>query len=132
MIQPRTMQRYAADLIRDFDIRATGPDQAAGTLSGGNQQKLVVAREVGRKAQLVVAAQPTRGVDIGATEFIHQQLVRLRSEGRAILLISADLDEVMGLADRIGVFYAGRLVGIREAATADRNELGLLMAGVES
>lgn len=129
-IRPRAMQRFAVRLMRDFDIRAYGPEQVAGTLSGGNQQKLVVGREVSRRATVIVAAQPTRGLDVGATEFIHRELMRLRSEGKGILLISADLDDIMTLSDRIGVFYDGHLMGIRDATAVDRVELGLLMAGV--
>lgn len=130
LINPGAMRRFAEELIASFDIRAYGPGQEAGTLSGGNQQKLVVGREVSRQATLIVAAQPTRGLDVGAMEFIHRELIRLRSAGNAILLISADLDEVMSLSDRIGVLYGGRLMGVVEAAAASRDELGLMMAGV--
>lgn len=121
-------QQYALRLIESFDIRTTGPDQAAGTLSGGNQQKLIIARELSQGGRLVVASQPTRGVDVGATEFIYAELLKARAEGRAVLLITADLDEALALSDRIGVLYQGRLVGVTERA--DREQLGLWMAGV--
>lgn len=128
VLDPREASAFAQRLIREYDIRATGPRQRVDTLSGGNQQKLVVARELSRGGRVLVAAQPTRGVDVGATEFVYQQLLRMRALGMAILLISADLDEVVALSDRIGVLYRGRLVGITDQP--DRERLGLWMAGV--
>ena len=123
------VREYAIKLIKTFDIRTEGPDQAAGSLSGGNQQKLVVAREIGTQPKVLVASQPTRGVDVGSIEFIHRRLVEERDNGTGILLVSSELDEVLSLADRIGVVYRGRLVAMFEQKEADRDRIGLLMAG---
>jgi len=101
---------------------------AASTLSGGNQQKVVVAREFDRDVQLLVLDQPTRGLDVGSIEFIHRQIIAQRDAGAAVLLISAELDEVLEMSDRIAVMYRGRLVAFLDGRTADRNEVGLLMA----
>jgi simple sugar transport system ATP-binding protein len=118
------------ELVRDFNIRTPSIDTATRSLSGGNIQKLILARELSRDPKVLVAAQPTRGVDIGATEYIHQRLLDQRGHGAATLLISEDLDEILALADRIAVIYEGRIMDIvpREEATAE--QLGLLMAGV--
>ena len=123
----RKMRSAALALMSEFDIRASGPQQLAGTLSGGNQQKVVIARETARKTPVLLAAQPTRGVDVGATEFIHRLLIRLRAEGVAILLISADLDEVLALSDRVAVMFEGRIVA--ETSDPDRDQVGAWMAG---
>jgi len=120
---------YAAGLIKEFDIRATGPAEAAGSLSGGNQQKVVVARELGTHPQVLVASQPTRGVDVGSIEFIHRQIVDQRDRGLAVLLVSSELDEVLSLSDRVAVMYRGRIVAVLEGAAIDRDRIGLLMAG---
>ncbi|MGI8588279.1 MAG: ABC transporter ATP-binding protein [Chloroflexia bacterium] len=119
----------ALRLIRTFDIRAPGPAVEAGKLSGGNQQKVIIARELSRPIRLLVAAQPTRGLDVGSIEFIHSRILSQRAEGRAVLLISAELDEILALADRIGVMYQGRFAAILPRAAATRDKLGLLMAG---
>jgi simple sugar transport system ATP-binding protein len=100
----------------------------AGTLSGGNQQKLVVAREFDRDLRLLVLDQPTRGLDVGSVEFIHRQTIAKRDAGTAVLLVSAELDEVLELSDRIGVMYGGRIVAVVDGPTADKNAVGLLMA----
>jgi ABC-type uncharacterized transport system ATPase subunit len=123
------VREYALRMIKIFDIRTSGPEQLAGSLSGGNQQKLVVAREIGTRPKVLVASQPTRGVDVGSIEFIHRRLVEERDNGTGILLVSSELDEVLSLADRIGVVYRGRLVAIFEQKEADRDRIGLLMAG---
>jgi general nucleoside transport system ATP-binding protein len=123
------IRRYAARLIGDYDIRTPSTTALAGTLSGGNQQKAVVAREFSRPLKLLIAAQPTRGVDVGATEFIHRKIVEARDAGAGVLLVSAELDEVLGLADRVGVLYRGRLLHLTDAAHADRAHLGLLLGG---
>ena len=125
------IRRFAARLVGEFDIRARSVEAPAATLSGGNQQKAVVARELSRPLKLLVAAQPTRGLDIGSSEFIHRKIVEARDAGAAVLLISAELDEVLSLADRIGVLYRGRIVETLDAsvASADRARLGLLMGG---
>jgi len=120
----------AARLIQLFDVRTPDVETPGGNLSGGNQQKMVVARELGREIALLVAAQPTRGVDVGSIEFIHSQIVKQRDAGVAVLLVSSELDEIMALADRIVVMYKGEIIGEVDAASATREQLGLLMAGV--
>ena len=127
-IFPKVMRRRAAESLRAYDVRPADPDARAGSLSGGNQQKAVLARELSGDPGVVIAAQPTRGVDVGAIEFIHRQLLEQRSEGKAILLISLELEEVRSLSDRIVVLYAGRIVG-EVGPDATDEELGLLMAG---
>jgi simple sugar transport system ATP-binding protein len=114
--------------ITEFDVRTPSATVTAGTLSGGNQQKVVVARELGRPLELLVLDQPTRGLDVGSIEFIHAETIKRRDAGTAVLLISAELDEVLELSDRIGVMYRGELVAVVEARQADREEIGLLMA----
>jgi simple sugar transport system ATP-binding protein len=119
----------AERLIKTFDIRAQSPDQPASSLSGGNQQKLVVARELGTGPKVLIASQPTRGVDVGSIEFIHRQIISQRDAGLGVLLVSSELDEVLALADRVAVMYRGRIVAILEGESADRDRIGLLMAG---
>ena len=114
--------------IKAFDVRTPSATVRAGTLSGGNQQKVVVAREFEGQQRLLVLDQPTRGLDVGSIEFIHRQTIAKRDAGTAILLVSAELDEVLELADRVAVMYRGRIVAVRDGRTADRNEIGLLMA----
>ena len=122
------IQRMADERIKAFDVRTTSAENKASTLSGGNQQKVVVAREFDRDLRLLVLDQPTRGLDVGSIEFIHRQVIAKRDAGTAILLVSAELDEVLELSDRVAVIYRGRLVAIRDARTADKNEIGILMA----
>jgi simple sugar transport system ATP-binding protein len=125
---PRRLIERARRLIKEFDIRGGGPTTRAGALSGGNQQKIVVAREVERDPKVLVAAQPTRGLDVGAIEYVHRRLVAERDEGRAILLASLELDEILSLSDRILVMFEGRIV--REfPPSATEEELGLAMVG---
>jgi simple sugar transport system ATP-binding protein len=121
---------HAAHLMQAFDIRAPHPAVPAGSLSGGNQQKMVIARECSRPLTLLLAAHPTRGLDIAATAFIHQHLVQQREQGCAVVLVSADLDELLTLADRIAVMYRGKLLAIVAAHEASRETLGQWMAGV--
>lgn len=116
--------------METFDVRPPDPWLAAKNFSGGNQQKLVVAREFEQNPKLLLVGQPTRGVDIGAIEFIHNQLIALRDAGAAILLVSVELDEIMSLSDRIAVMFDGRIMGTRDPATTDERELGLMMAGM--
>ena len=116
-------------LIREFDIKTEGSNESAGRLSGGNLQKLVLAREVSRNPRMLIASQPTRGLDVGATEYVRKRLLEQRERGRAILLISADLDEVMSMSDRIIVLYEGEITGIVKADKAEAEVLGLMMAG---
>jgi len=120
----------AEHLVEMFDVRTPSIATSGGSLSGGNQQKMVVARELGHELSLLIAAQPTRGVDVGSIEFIHGQIVKQRDAGVAVLLVSAELDEIMALSDRIIVMYKGEIIGEVAAATATREQLGLLMAGV--
>jgi simple sugar transport system ATP-binding protein len=120
----------AEERARDFDVRTPSVLQPAGTLSGGNQQKVIVAREFSRPINLLVASQPTRGLDVGSIEYIHSRIVHKRDEGAAVMIVSPELDEVLALADRVLVMYRGRIVGIVPAAEATREGIGLLMAGV--
>ncbi len=119
---------WAKEAIAQYDIRTPSADVSASTLSGGNQQKAVVAREFSRKLSVLVLDQPTRGLDVGSIEFIHRQVVAKRDEGAAILLVSAELDEVLELSDRIAVMYRGEIVALVDGPTAEREEVGLLMA----
>jgi simple sugar transport system ATP-binding protein len=129
-IFPNVMRRRAAENLRAYDVRPPDPDARARSLSGGNQQKAILARELSGDPDVIIASQPTRGVDVGAIEFIHRQLLEQRSEGKAILLISLELEEIRSLSDRILVIYAGRIVG-EVGPDATDEELGLLMAGHE-
>ncbi len=124
-------RRAAETDIRTFDIRPANARLKTANFSGGNQQKIVLAREIGRDPDVLVVGQPTRGVDIGAIEFIHNQLIKLRDAGKAILLVSVELDEIRSLSDRILVMFDGRIVGESDPATATENELGLMMAGIQ-
>ncbi len=119
----------AEKLIEEFDIRTPSKDTLAKQLSGGNQQKVVVAREMSRDLKVLIASQPTRGVDVGSIEFIHEQIVAARDAGKTVVIISTELDEVLALADRIAVMYRGRIVGIVDAKTT-REKLGKMMAGI--
>jgi simple sugar transport system ATP-binding protein len=122
----------ARRLIEEFDVRTPSAQLPAEMLSGGNMQKLIVARELSRELQLLVAAQPTRGLDVGSIEFIHGRLVAARDHGIAVLLVSAELDEILALSDRIAVMYKGRILATLPAAEAGREQLGLLMAGIQN
>ncbi|KWZ95564.1 ABC transporter, ATP-binding protein [Anaerococcus hydrogenalis] len=125
----KKIEENANDLIEKFDIRPNDMNEKAGSLSGGNQQKVIIAREITNDPDLLIAAQPTRGLDVGAIEFIHQYLVELRNQGKAVLLISFQLDEVMDLSDRICVIYDGKIVGELDPKETDEYEVGRLMAG---
>ena len=124
------MKTHAWDLVTRFSIKTPSLDTPLKNLSGGNIQKLILARELARKPRILIAAQPTRGVDIGATEYIHERLLEQRDAGTAILLISEDLDEIQELSDLIAVMYEGRIVGTVARGRASPANLGLLMAGV--
>jgi general nucleoside transport system ATP-binding protein len=119
----------AKKLIQEYDVRTPSEITPARALSGGNQQKAIIAREVDRSPDLLIAAQPTRGLDVGAIEFIHKKLIEERDKGKAVLLVSLELDEVMNVSDRIAVIYEGKIVGVVDPKTTDEQELGLLMAG---
>ncbi len=123
------IQRWARQLIADFDVRTPSVYARTDALSGGNKQKVVVARELSRESVLLVAAQPTRGVDVGSIEFIHQQLVAARDRGVAVLLVSAELEELFALSDRIAVIREGRVAAVLDAKSATRETVGLIMAG---
>lgn len=125
------VRQLATTLVQEFDVRTPSIFNTAQSLSGGNKQKVVIARELAAKPSLLIASQPTRGVDVGSIEFIHSEIVKARDEGAAVLLVSAELDEVMGLSDRILVMYDGRIVADIDAENADRNRIGRLMAGGE-
>jgi len=125
----RAVRAYARKLISEFDVRTPSENVRVGALSGGNQQKVIVARELSLEPRLLIASQPTRGLDVGAIEFVHKRLVSQRDEGKAILLVSLELDEIMSLSDRILVLYEGRIVGSMKAEEATEEEIGLLMAG---
>jgi simple sugar transport system ATP-binding protein len=129
MLDTSAIRQRALAVIKDFDVRPANPDLPARALSGGNQQKLIIGREFGPGPKLLLVSQPTRGVDIGAIEFIHRKLVALRDAGCAILLVSAELEEVTSLADRLLVVYHGRIVGEVDPKQATHEEIGLLMTG---
>ena len=116
-------------LVDTYSIKVSDIHSFASTLSGGNQQKVIVARELATNPKLILAAQPTRGLDVGATEYIHNVLVSMRDDGTAILLLSAELDEVMSMSDRIAVIFDGQIVAVRDPSETSAEELGLLMAG---
>ncbi|MCL4458438.1 MAG: ABC transporter ATP-binding protein [Chloroflexi bacterium] len=129
ILDHEAIRSYAQRLIAAFDIRTPSEQVQAKYLSGGNQQKLVVAREFGKDPEVVIAVQPTRGLDIGATEYVHQKLVEVRDQGRVVLLISTDLDEIIALSDRIAVIYEGKIMDVRKTREFAREEIGLLMMG---
>jgi len=131
VLDHRAIKSHAAALVQEFDVRTPSLDTPGGNLSGGNQQKMVVAREIGRPVRLLIAAQPTRGLDVGSIEFIHRRIVEQRDAGVAVLLVSAELDEIRLLADRIAVMYKGRILATVSAQAATREQLGLLMAGIK-
>jgi simple sugar transport system ATP-binding protein len=120
----------AAMRVQEFDVRTQSADAPVGTLSGGNQQKVILARELGREHKVLVASQPTRGLDVGSIEFVHRRIVQQRDHGVAVLIVSSELDEIYALADRIAVMYEGRITGVRPPSVPVE-ELGLLMAGSE-
>jgi ABC-type uncharacterized transport system ATPase subunit len=127
----KVIDANARELVRQFDVRTPSPYVPAAKLSGGNQQKVIIARELSRSVQLLIANQPTRGLDVGSIEYIHKTIVEMRDRGGAVVVVSAELDEIMSLADRIAVMYRGQILDILPAAEATREQLGLLMAGVE-
>jgi simple sugar transport system ATP-binding protein len=123
------IKAYSQDIVSKFDITVPNVETAAGVLSGGNLQKLILAREITGSPKLLVACEPTSGLDVGATEYVRKKLLEGRELGMAILLISSDLDEVMMISDRIAVLFEGRIMGILPAEQADMNEIALMMAG---
>ncbi|MFE8699140.1 ABC transporter ATP-binding protein [Cytobacillus sp. FJAT-54145] len=131
LLNESEMKKYAKNILENFDVRSgEGADSIARTLSGGNQQKAIIGRELELNPKLLIAVQPTRGLDVGSIEYIHRRLIEHRDQGNAVLLVSLELDEVLKLSDRIAVINNGELVGIVNAAETDENEVGLMMAGV--
>ena len=128
LLSPKRMLRQARPLLEEYDVRGGDPETRAGSLSGGNQQKVVIARELSASPKVIIAAQPTRGLDVGAIEFVHRRLVEERDEGRGILLVSLELEEILSLSDRILVIYEGEIVG-ELPPTASEEQLGILMTG---
>lgn len=132
ILQKKEIDEYTQNIIEKFDVRSgEGKDSLAGKLSGGNQQKAIIGREVTSNPELLIAVQPTRGLDVGAIEFIHKQLVQQRDKGKAVLLVSFELDEIFNLSDRIAVINAGRLIDIVNTKDTDVNSVGLMMAGIK-
>ncbi len=131
-LKRKAIRDYANRLIEQYDVRSgQGPVTMARSMSGGNQQKAIIAREIDKDPELLVAVQPTRGLDVGAIEYIHKQIVAQRDAGKAVLLVSLELDEVMTLSDRILVMYEGEIVGELDPKTTTAEELGLYMAGAK-
>ncbi len=130
VLQEDVIEQRAEKLVAEYDVRTPSIFTHAGNLSGGNQQKVIVARELSREVKLVIASQPTRGLDVGSIEYIHSQLVRKRDEGAGVVVVSAELDEVLSLADRVMVMFDGHVMGIVPIERATKAEIGLLMAGV--
>ncbi|TFG73158.1 MAG: ABC transporter ATP-binding protein, partial [Anaerolineales bacterium] len=131
VLQEEVIRENATELVREYDVRTPSIFTPAGDLSGGNQQKVIVARELSRPVKLTIASQPTRGLDVGSIEYIHRQLVGKRDQGAAVFVVSAELDEVMSLADRIIVMFDGKIIGVIPAEQATKEDLGLMMAGVQ-
>lgn len=129
VLNTEAILRNADELIERFDVRTPSAETSAGDLSGGNQQKVIVGRELSRDVSLVIANQPTRGLDVGSIEYIHQTLIDMRDAGVGVLLVSSELDEIMSVSDRIAVMYRGEIVDVLDARDADREHIGLLMAG---
>ena len=125
------IKKYSEEIIRKFDVRSgEGADSLAGKLSGGNQQKAIIGREITSDPDLLIAVQPTRGLDVGAIEYIHNQLVEERDKGKAILLVSFELDEIFNLSDKIVVISGGKLIDIVNTSETDEHAVGLMMAGI--
>ncbi len=129
VLQNSAIGSNAEKLIKRFDIRTPSPYVPTSKLSGGNQQKVIVARELSREIKFLVANQPTRGLDVGSIEYIHSEIIKMRDEGIGVVLISAELDEIMALSDRIAVMYHGQIVAFKQVDEVTREELGLMMAG---
>jgi simple sugar transport system ATP-binding protein len=128
---PRQLIRRARELLTQFDVRGGGPQTLASALSGGNQQKVVLAREIGREPSVLIAAQPTRGLDVGAIEFVHRRLVEARDNGKGVLLVSLELDEIISLSDRTLVLYEGEIVA-QHGPDVTEDQLGIEMTGAGS
>ncbi|MBP1903733.1 simple sugar transport system ATP-binding protein [Paenibacillus turicensis] len=131
LLEQDVITEHAEKLVKAFDVRTPSIETKARSLSGGNQQKAIIAREIDKNPDLLIAAQPTRGLDVGAIEFVHQQLIKQRDEGKAVLLISFELDEIINVADRIAVIYGGKIIGEVYPKDTNDQELGLMMAGLK-
>lgn len=129
-LQEKPIFSNAEELVKQYDVRTPNIYVNAGNLSGGNQQKVIVAREFSRPIELLIASQPTRGLDVGSIEYIHKQIIKKRDEGTGVLLVSSELDEILALSDRIAVMYKGQIMGILDANKTSKEQLGMLMAGV--
>ncbi|HCK66668.1 MAG TPA: heme ABC transporter ATP-binding protein, partial [Anaerolineae bacterium] len=129
-LQEKPIYSNAEALVKQFDVRTPNIYVNAGTLSGGNQQKVIVAREFSRPIELLIASQPTRGLDVGSIEYIHKQIIKKRDEGTGVLVVSSELDEILALSDRIAVMYKGQIMDVLDAKKATKEDLGLLMAGI--
>ena len=131
-LKRRNIREYANKLIEQYDIRSgQGPITIARSMSGGNQQKAIIAREIDKNPNLLIAVQPTRGLDVGAIEYIHKQIVEQRNQGKAVLLVSLEMDEVLDVSDRILVMYEGEIVGELDPKKTNPEEIGLFMAGAK-
>jgi simple sugar transport system ATP-binding protein len=132
LMKSKRIHQFSEDLIARYDIKTAGRDAVTKSLSGGNLQKLMLARELAGKPVLIIASQPTRGLDVGAMEYIHQRILQESERGAGILLISEDLDEIFALSDRIVVMFEGKIMGEAQGATASREQIGLWMSGVSA
>jgi simple sugar transport system ATP-binding protein len=130
VLQYETILDHAKQLISDFDIRTPSALTPVSNLSGGNQQKVIIARELSRPIQFLMASQPTRGLDVGSIEYIHKRIVQKRNDGCAVLLVSPELDEIMELSDRIAVMYRGNILAVVKRSAVTKEEVGLMMAGI--
>ena len=128
-LKEKAIEKYAEDAIKEYEIKTPNGKELASSLSGGNQQKIVVSRVIKQNPDVLIVAQPTRGVDVGAMENIHHRILNLKKEGKSVLLVSADLDEVYNLSDRIAVMYDGKIVAVLDKNATNHIELGLLMTG---
>jgi len=131
-LKPKEMARHAEEAVENFDIKTPSISTLAESLSGGNQQKLIVARELSQQPNLLVAAQPTRGIDVGAIEFVHERLMEERARGKGLLLVSSELDEIMSLSDRIAVIYEGEFTAVFDSNETTKEELGVYMTGSQT
>ncbi|MCC7119409.1 MAG: ABC transporter ATP-binding protein [Anaerolineales bacterium] len=130
VLQEKAIFSNAEELVEQYDVRTPNIYVNVGTLSGGNQQKVIIARELSRPTELLIAAQPTRGLDVGSIEYIHKQIIKKRDDGAGVMVVSSELDEILALSDRIAVMYKGRIMEILDAKKASKEYLGLLMAGI--
>ena len=129
LLNYKEINRHARDLMTEFDVRGASELVSAASLSGGNQQKAVIAREIDRNPDLMIVSQPTRGLDVGAIEYIHKRLIRARDEGKAVLVVSYELDEILNVSDRIAVIHDGQIQGIVDPRETSKQALGVMMVG---